>query len=245
MPSFHDLHRFVDAALGGEAFRGVDDPNGVWRPRQGSIASIGLLLEADEDIEGWVAHESLQALIVHRPWGLLDVIRGDPGVLAYHLAFDERLTLGMNPILAERIGLSQLEVLGRKEGRPLGMIGAVERKSLSAVVSRIEQEFGRIDVMPGRVSDGVRRVAVVGAMWPELVVEAAKRGAGLYLTGDLRVRGVRAAEETGIAVASAGHRSPEAWGMRTLGVMIETAFPDVRVVLAPALKAPRKNWRSG
>ena len=241
MPSFHDLHQFVDAALDGEAFRGVADPNGARRPRRGNVASIGLLLEADGETPEWVARESLDALFVHRPWGLPVLLPGDPGVLAYHLAFDERLTLGMNPRLAERIGLGMLEVLGRKEGRPLGMIGAIERQSLTDVVSRIEQEFGRIDVLPGRVGDGVARVAVVGAMWPELVVEAAERGAELYLTGDVRARAMRAAEETGIAVASAGHRSPEAWGMRTLGVMIETAFPDIRVVLEPTLSTPKTN----
>ena len=73
---------------------------------------------------------SLGALLLHRPWELdADALPPDVGVLAYQLAFDERLTPGYNPWFAQVLELRDLEVLGRKGGRPLGMIGALEPAS--------------------------------------------------------------------------------------------------------------------
>jgi hypothetical protein len=40
------------------------------------------------------------------------------------LVFDERLTVGFNPYLAEALNLGGLELLGEKQGRILGMVGA-------------------------------------------------------------------------------------------------------------------------
>lgn len=52
-----------------------------------------------------------------------------PGWVCYwsrgpDLVFDERLTVGFNPYLAEALNLGGLELLGEKQGRILGMVGA-------------------------------------------------------------------------------------------------------------------------
>jgi putative NIF3 family GTP cyclohydrolase 1 type 2 len=81
----------------------------------------------------------------------------------------------------------------------------------------------------------VSRVAVVGALWPELVEQAARRGADLYVSGTWRPRAAAAIEVTGITVVLVGHRPPEAWGIRTLARLIGERWPRLAVEVAPDL----------
>lgn len=235
MPSFDELAAFIDGLLLIERFAAGDDPAGVWRPpaSDGPVAVVGLALEAAAGIGAWVAREGIDALVLHRPWGLAAC--PDPpatvGVLAYHLAFDERLTLGFNPWLAAAIGMTDLEVVGRKEGRPLGMLGAIAEQASGSVVAALAAEFHGLETtLPGPAT--VSRVAVVGAMTADLVAEAARRGAGRYVTGQVRQPALAMVRETGIGVVAVGHRRSEEWGLRTLARLLRERWPDLRVMVA-------------
>lgn len=231
--SFAELHAYLHALLNGEAYRGSDDPNGIWRNTTRPVATVGLLLEAKGETPGWIARERIDALIVHRPWSLQIALPGDPGVLAYHSAFDQRLAIGMNPLLADALEVTRLEVFGEEDERPLGMIGNVQPVSLATFAARIVGQFGGVNLLPDIAEGAVRRVAVVGAMRPSLVAEAAERGADLYLTGDLRASALPAAESAGITVACVGKRAAERWALRALASLLQEQFADLRVVLGP------------
>ena len=214
IPAFSEIAAFLDRLLLAERFD--DDPTGVYRDTARSVAAIGLALDPWPGLTEWVAREGLDALFVHRPWTLpLDRL-GDVGVLAYHLAFDERLTVGFNPRLAEALGMTDLEVLGRKAGRPIGMLGTVAEQGIDNFRQALASEFGGLE---GNIDgDGrvVTRVAVVGAMTAPLVEGAAARGAEVSVTGQLRAPARAAIEAIGLAVIAVGHRRAELWGLRVL-----------------------------
>lgn len=236
----------IDRLLHAERFAGLDDPNGVWRPTERPVATLGLALAPDPAVIAWAEAERLDALWLHRPWDLLEAALPGIGVLAHHLAFDERLTTGFNPDLAAVLGMGALEVLGRKGGRPLGMVGEVGEEGLEAFRLRLAAEFeGAAELRPG-AAEAVRRVAVVGAMWPELIEAAAARGVDLYVTGTFRERARPAVEATGMAVAVVGHAPPERWGARRLAALVGAALSDVRVVVEPGLRrAGGGGWGAG
>jgi putative NIF3 family GTP cyclohydrolase 1 type 2 len=232
-PTLSDLAAALDDLLVAERFRGTGDPAGIWRSTARPVAALGLALAPWAGLPDWVADERLGAVFLHRPWGLAPDALGETGVLAYHLAFDERLTLGANPALAAVLSLTGRETLGRKDGRPIGMIGAVPETPIAGFVARLAREFGGLDaVRPGR-SPAIGRVAVVGAMTDGLVREAVRRGADLYLTGQLRVPARPAVAETGLAVVAVGHARGERWGLRALAAILRHRFPALRVVVAP------------
>lgn len=235
MVALDEIRSFVDGLLLVERFAGLDDPSGIYRPTGCDIHRLGLTLDAWPGVDAWIAAGRFDALIAHRPWDLpLDGFP-DLGVLAYHLPFDERLTTSFNPWLAAALGMDGIEPLGAKQGRPIGMIGGVPEQPLDSFRARLEAEFGPLEGM--RVGDRgvVSRVAVVGALWPELVEQAARRGADLYVSGTWRPRAAAAIEVTGITVALVGHRPPEAWGMRTLARLIGERWPGLAVEVAPDL----------
>ncbi len=165
--AFHQrLHALLDAA----PLDGTDDQNGIFLPStRADIRRPGLALEPDGALLPWVEREGIDALFLHRPWGLTDDQRrdlaaADIGVLAYHLAFDERLTTGLNPALAQACGWLAPEPLGEKMGRPLGMACALpQTAAFGAVAETLRAVFGGLDDIaapgggPGRAGGPTRR----------------------------------------------------------------------------------------
>ncbi len=214
-----DLARFLDRLLAVERFG--DDQGGIFRASNRPVRRLGLTLEPWPGLATWVERERLDALFLHRPWRLPPDGPGDLGVLAYHLAFDERLTTGYNPRLAEVLGMTELEVLGRKEGRPLGMLGAVPDQEFARFARVVTEVFGGNDAVHAGDQREIGRVAVVGAMTEALVREAAARGVQVYVTGQWRQPATRAVEGIGIGVVAVGHRRAEEWGLRALAAILE------------------------
>lgn len=238
--SFDDLRRRLDEWLHASIFGDARDQNGVFLPStRAEVRRPGLALEPDAGLLPWVACAGIDALFLHRPWGLSDAQRhalaaSDIGVLAYHLAFDERLTTGFNPALALACGWGAPEPLGQKEGRPLGMACALpEPARFGAVAEGLRTIFGGLDevVPPAAGPDApVARAAVVGAMNDALVREAHARGVMLYATGQWRQPARAAVRETGLGVVVIGHRRSEQWGLRTLCDLLRADGHDARLV---------------
>lgn len=229
MASFADLETFLSEFLLAAQF--ANDQNGIYRASSGEVTRLGLALEPWPGISGWITENKLNALFLHRPWKL-GRIPDAVGVLAYHYAFDERLTTGYNPLLARALELSGLAVLGYKDCRPLGMIGDVPRTSLSAFQARVEGEFGGLSGVYGANTGEATRACVVGAMRPALIYEAAERGAQVYLTGEYRRGAAQAVAETGMSALELGHRRSEVWGLKSLATVLRARFPELRVVLS-------------
>lgn len=235
---------FLDQQLGGDHPEGdtalhriPNDPNGIYRSSERPIRRMGFALEPWAGLAEWVEREHLDALFLHRPWMLeADSFNSDIGldigIVAYHLAFDERFTLSFNPDLAAALEITGLEVIGKKDDRPIGMIGEVPTQELAHFCQRLRQTFGgleKIHACEGNVS----RVAVVGAMNDALVREANDRGVQLYVTGQFRQPAELAVEETAIAVVAVGHHRSEVWGLRTLARLFAEQWPNLEVCLPP------------
>lgn len=234
------LRHLLDDILNAAIHSGTNDQNGVWLPSRRPVSRLGLTLEPFPVLEAWVDRERLDAVFVHRPWQLTDAQRdhllaNEIGVLAYHLAFDERLTTGFNPVLADACGWGQPTVFGTKEGRPLGMVCALPAPlTFEAFAAQMEREFGGPLELHApaneRLGVPLGMVAVVGAM-SDALVRAAAAGADAYVTGQFRQPARRAVAETGLGVIVLGHARSEIWGLRTLARQLETRCGNLQVIL--------------
>lgn len=223
MPSLAEVAAFVRQALDADAF--PSEPPAVFVPSERPVARLGLALEPGPDLAAWVDADRLDAVFLHRPWRVADAgLPADVGVLASHVAFDHRLTIGWNPDLARDLGLRDPRPFGEKDGRAIGMMGDGDPADPAAWIERIARTFGGVDdVLPGR-AEIVRRIAAIGAMTDVLVRQAASEGAELYVTGQMRQPGLRAAAETGIGIVAVGHARSEVYGLRLLAGMVKRRF---------------------
>lgn len=207
-----------------EAF--PDDPPLVYVPSPRPVARLGFALEPAPDLAAWVDAQHLDAVFLHRPWGVADAgLPADIGILASHAAFDHRLTVGANPDLLFALEMHDVRPLGNGANGAQGMVGSVGAADPAAWAARLEAMFGGVEeVVPGDAA-AIRRIAAVGAMTDALVREAAARGADLYLTGQIRHPARPALAETGMAAVAIGHRRIEEYGLRLLADALAAAFP--------------------
>jgi putative NIF3 family GTP cyclohydrolase 1 type 2 len=169
-------------------------------------------------------------------------------VLSSHTSFDEVLTTGWNPSLAQRLQINvddSVCIQGYK-GDPERKIGLVGHVSMvrDLLVNRIREEFGEADLAFDGPSDEIRAVAIMNAFnedevqrvleialqhgWAAADDEAPGKHI-IYLTGQPRVAGLEAAKALGMTVACVGHRPAEDWGIRFIATQLRTTFPAANV----------------
>jgi putative NIF3 family GTP cyclohydrolase 1 type 2 len=229
MPYLNDLAQFLDRFFAIERYS-ASERGGVYIPSPRPISRIGLALEPGENLSQWVEKQKLDALFLHRPWKLQAKLLPDIGVLSYHLAFDECMTLGFNSRLANVLSMSDLEVLGEKQGRAIGAIGNIPQQKIAEYLHCITEIFGGLEEVHLSRTVEVSRIAVVGGMNDELVREAATRGANLYVTGQMRQPAVEALKETEISAIAVGHRRCEQWGLKSLAGLLRDRWSGLSVI---------------
>ena len=241
MISPNNLANFLDQYL--ETAKFPDEMPLVRHQFSHSVKRIGLALEAGPGLRDWAAAEKLDALFLHRAFKLEPgMLPDDIGVVASHLPFEEKLGLGCNSRLATALGMTHLETLGRRKGRPLGMIGCVEPQTVSAFYQSVKEIFGGREEARTCERNEVTKVAVVGAMTPELLHEASHRGAEVYVTGQMRKPAKEAVIDTGLGIVVVGHQRSEQWALSVLANVLRERFCGLKVVLAkePVVKPPPK-----
>ena len=194
------------------------------------VRRLGLALEASPALAGWIREERLDALFLHRFRARPGEVPADLPLVGFHLPFDERLTVGWNPDLADALGLLAPEPLGARAGRPLGMLGSLEPQPFERFRAGVEKLFDGQDEAVRPAGETVDRVAVVGAMNDALVREAADRGAQLYVTGQARPSARAALADTGLGLVAVGHRRSELFGLSLLARTLWEQWSELVVV---------------
>jgi len=241
MISPNNLANFLDQYL--ETARYSDEAPLVRHQFSRSVCRLGLALEAWPGIGDWARAEKLDAIFLHRAFKLEpDALPDDIGVLASHLPFEEKLGLGYNHRLATALGMTHLETLGYRKGRPLGMLGRVPPQTVSAFYQSVKETFGGRDESRTCERNEVTKVAVVGAMTAELMHEASQRGAEVYVTGQMRKPAKEAIIDTGLGLVIVGHQRSEQWALSAFANILCERFCGLKVVLAkePVVKPTPK-----
>ena len=231
MISPNNLANFLDQYL--ETAKYPDEAPLVHRQFSHSVRRLGLALEVWPGLPAWAAAEKLDAVFLHRAFKMeMNTLPEDIGVLASHLPFEERLALGYNPRLATALGMTHLETLGFRKGRPLGMLGSVPPQTVGAFYQSVKETFGGREEARTCERNEVTKVAVVGAMTAELMHEASKRCAEVYVTGQMRRPAREAILDTGLGVVIVGHHRSESWALGVLANVLRERFCGLKVVLA-------------
>ena len=123
---------------------------------------------------------------------------------------------GVNDVLAARLGLEKLSSFITTEqadgsAESLGRIGTLPAPvAIDDFAHSVRERLGVSHVRLVRAADRpVRRVAVVGGAGAEFIDTAVRRGADVYLTGDVKYHEAQRAAEQGMHLIDAGHFGTE------------------------------------
>ncbi len=171
------------------------------------------------------------ALFIHRPFELAAHFPS-LGVLASHDPFDDQLTTNYNPSLARAQNWKKLRRL-RLEERTVGMVAEFEHPlGWNDLLERLNAEFGGWEDAIEPRDSSLKRLVLMSTFRPSAVELAARAGAQVYLTGQMRSSGRAMALERGLGIVALGHRRSELWGLQQLARDFRQAFPALEFEVA-------------
>ncbi len=231
MPTVRDLADVLAPHLDRVRYHREGDPAGVWIDSPREVRQLALRLEAGLPPYTWAS--GADAVLIHRPFSLWPArLPKGVGVLAVHRALDEHHSIGVNPALAAALGLEADDEPLRRDGNPKGLIARpIAPLTASGAIETIRREFGGIEDMWGEAPEAdLGAIALAGAMTDAMVREAAARGVGVYLTGQLRKPAREAVRQMGIVAIAVGQGRAEAWGLRRLGRLLRARWPSLTLL---------------
>ena len=180
----------------------------------------GLFWKGDSQVVDHVMRERLDTLFRH---GIT--------LAAYHLPLDAHPEIGNNALIADALELTRsAEPFAVSGGHAIGVVGTLPGDGLSHTefAERVRTVVGgRQPLVLGAEPDRIRRVAISSGGSARSVVEAARLGCDVFVTGEPREDTDALARELGIAFVAAGHHATETFGIAALGELLARRF-DLR-----------------
>jgi len=144
----------------------------------------------------------------------------DLTLAAYHLALDAHPEVGNNAQLARRLGV--------EPERPFGVVGVGGRLTQPAAVdefvARVRDAVEREPLVFAHGPERVERIAISTGASGYALLDAAREGYDLFLTGEPEEPNLHAAQELGIHLVAAGHYATERLGVQALAERLAERF---------------------
>ena len=211
------------------------------------VTKILVALDATDVVAGEAAALGCELVVTHHPLifhapkhvtdadpmtgTLLSYLEKGIAVISMHTNLD-CVPGGVNDVLAEKLGLHNVEILEDGETAGLLRAGEVELQSLSAFAAFVQEALG----CPGlRYVDGgkpVRRVAVGGGGCAGYTALAAASGCDAFVTADVKYHEFQEAQTRGLSLIDAGHFETENPVCPVLRDKLAAAFPELEVILS-------------
>lgn len=144
----------------------------------------------------------------------------DITVFSWHTNYD-RADGGVNDVLAKKLELCDIEVLGDGIGR-IGTIVPMTAEKFADVVKRA-LNLSHV-VLYGDAKSVIKRVAVVGGSGMDFAIDAREYGADALVTGDIRYHDAQFGMELGLVLFDATHDGTENPAMEALAKRLEERF---------------------
>ncbi|MCL2214014.1 MAG: Nif3-like dinuclear metal center hexameric protein [Treponema sp.] len=244
------LDAFFKSVLDIEGFSSIDDSqNGIQIDNDGSaVRKIAFGVDAALETFEQAAVMGAGMLFVHHGlfWGTPLRVAGnlrrrikfllDNNICLYgvHLPLDQHPVLGNNAVLAQLLGLENIQPFGSYHGRKIGYKGTFPKPvKIDDAVKKISfVNRPPLSVFPFGKSE-CANAAVVSGGAADNANEAIEEGIDLFVTGESRHSIYHKCLEEKLNMISGGHYSTEVWGVQAVmrhcisGLGIDAEFIDI------------------
>lgn len=145
---------------------------------------------------------------------------------------------GVNDILAEKLGLQNIQVINPKgvdnQGRQWGLLrqGTIEPTALTDFLSLVKKQLGCPGLRYTDCGKPVSKVAVGGGACASEMMDAVCAGCDTFVTADVKYNQFWDAQNYGINIIDAGHFYTENPVCVYLAEKLRQAFPDITVAMS-------------
>lgn len=156
---------------------------------------------------------------------------------------------GVNDILAEKLGLSDIHVINPRgtddTGRAWGLLrmGTVESQQIRSFLQNVKSALNCKGLRYIDAGRPVHKVAVGGGACGGNMKEAAAAGCDTFVTSDIKYNQFWDALELGINLIDAGHYHTENPVCAYLAEAIQSRFPELTVKLSEVHADPTNFWQ--
>lgn len=168
----------------------------------------------------WSGPEPLRGRFGRRVRAL---IAGDVALYSAHLPLDCHPEVGNNAVLADDLGLTDLEPFGRERGIDIGVVGIFDGR-VDQLAERVAERLHARPLVIAKGPSPVGRVAVVTGAGGHFLPEAREKGISTLLTGEGPHHTFFDAEEWRMNLIYAGHYATETVGVQALGDHLARRF---------------------
>ncbi len=142
---------------------------------------------------------------------------------AAHLALDAHPDVGNNAVLANMLGLQNIDWWCEAMGINIGVVGEIDT-TLDELIISINDNLQTDAVVLKQGPEHVQKVAIVSGFGADRIEEAHAQGADTFLTGETSHANYWAAADYGMNVIFAGHYVTETVGVKALGQHLSKKF---------------------
>ena len=221
-----------------------------------TVTRVLVALDITPEVIAEAAEKGCQLILAHHPviWGKLGQVTDESATGRKVLALIEKGIAaicahtnldaaqgGVNDLLAQAVGLGEVEQLHQDGvdpiGRPygIGRVGVLPRPiPVRAFAAEVKQALGAASVRFVDAGRPVRRVAVGGGSCGNMLPEALSKGCDTFLTADVKYDVFLEAKTLGVNLLDAGHFATENVVCAPLAEQLRRHFPDVRVEVSAA-----------
>jgi len=235
------LESYFAALLRPEGFKDYG-PNGLQVEGAPMIDRIAFAVSATaESVAGAVA-AGAQALVVHHglfwkfhgarplvgPFAkrIFPLVQHQINLFAYHLPLDAHPELGNAAMLAQGIGLNDLEPFGDCNGAPTGVRGRLEQPlGSNELRERLEALLKHPVLLASPDQAGaIRSIGIITGGANGDWKLAAAEGLDAYITGEMSEHDWHESREAGVTMFAGGHHATERLGIQALMARVQQDF---------------------
>ncbi|MGV6989522.1 Nif3-like dinuclear metal center hexameric protein [Testudinibacter sp. P80/BLE/0925] len=238
-----ELEQLLNRTLNSDAISDYA-PNGLQVEGKSAVRKIITGVTACQALLDYAVAQQADAVLVHHGYFWKNespLIRGMKGkrirtllthninLYAYHLPLDVHPELGNNALLAEMLGIENLQSL-EQSAVSIPVYGELKTAlSGEELAQRLERVLQRKPLYCGggaygNAPDKIRTVALCTGGGQDYIDLAAAQGIDAFISGEISERTTHSAREQGIHFYAAGHHATERYGIKKLGEWLQQHY---------------------
>ena len=247
MTTVSDILKFVETLAPRAMKMEWDNVGLLCGSKNTEVTKVLVALDPFEGVCHEAAETGAQLIVTHHPLifrpqkavtdetsigrSIMFLCRNGISAINAHTNLDQ-VSGGVNDVLAEKLGLQNIQIINPVDGYGLLRCGDVEQQPLETFLATVKEALGCDGLRYVNSGNPVCKVAVGGGSCADEMMEAFAAGCDTFVTADIKYNQFWDAYDIGMNLIDAGHFYTENPVVAVLAEKISAAFPEIEVEIS-------------